>query len=88
LIEDLGFVLYSENIWFKYKETHKNPKVRIGLPYSEIHFVLTTTITPKKHTFIVKNLLEEETIKTNSSEDIRQFIIKGEREEKLKKILD
>jgi hypothetical protein len=79
LLEDLGFVLYCENIWFKYKETNlvKTP-----------HFVLTTTITPKKHTFIVKNLLEEETIKTNSSEDIKQFIIKGEREEKLKKILD
>ena len=79
MIEDLGFVLYCENIWFKYKETNftKTP-----------HFVLTTTITPERHTFIVKNLLEEETIKTNSSEDIRQFIIKGEREEKLKKILD
>jgi len=79
LIEDLGFVLYCENIWFKYKETNS-----IKIP----HFVLTTTISPKKHTFIVKNLLEKETIKTNSSEDIRQFIIKGEREEKLKKILD
>jgi len=79
LIEDLGFVLYCENIWFKYKETNSTK-----IP----HFVLTTTITPKKHTFIVKNLLEGETIKTNSSEDIRQFIIKGEREEKLKKILD
>ncbi len=79
MIEDLGFVLYYENIWFKYKETNSTK-----IP----HFVLTTTITPKKHTFIVKNLLEEETIKTNSSEDIRQFIIKGEREEKLKKILD
>ena len=79
MIEDLGFVLYCENIWFKYKETNS-----IKIP----HFVLTTTISPKKHTFIVKNLLEKETIKTNSSEDIRQFIIKGEREEKLKKILD
>ena len=88
MIEDLGFVLYYENIWFKYKETHKNPKVRIGLPYSEIHFVLTTTISPKRHTFIVKNLFEEETISTSSPEDIKQFIIKGEREEKLKKILD
>jgi len=79
LIEDLGFILYYENIWFKYKETNSTK-----IP----HFVLTTTISPKKHTFIVKNLLEEETIKTNSSEDIRQFIIKGEREEKLKRILD
>ena len=76
MLEDLGFVLYCENIWFKYKG-FKTP-----------HFVLTTTITPKKHTFIVKNLLEEETLTTNSQEDIRQFIIKGEREEKLKKILD
>ena len=79
MIEDLGFVLYYENIWFKYKETNSTK-----IP----HFVLTTTISPKKYTFIVKNLLEEETIKTNSSEDIRQFIIKGEREEKLKRILD
>ena len=79
MIEDLGFVLYYENIWFKYKETNSTK-----IP----HFVLTTTITPERHTFIVKNLLEEETIKTNSSEDIRQFIIKGEREEKLKRILD
>ena len=79
MIEDLGFVLYYENIWFKYKETNSTK-----IP----HFVLTTTITPERHTFIVRNLLEEETIKTNSSEDIRQFIVKGEREEKLKRILD
>ena len=79
MLEDLGFVLYCENIWFKYKEVN----------FSKIpHFVLTTTISPKKHTFIVKNLLEEETLKTNSQEDIKQFIIKGERQEKLKKILD
>jgi hypothetical protein len=79
LLEDLGFVLYCENIWFKYKETNyfKTP-----------HFVVTTTMTPERHTFIVKNLFEDETIKTNSSEDIKQFIIRGEREEKLKKILD
>ena len=79
MVEDLGFVLYCENIWFKYKETNTTK-----IP----HFVLTTTISPKKHTFIVKNLLEEETLTTNSKEGIRQFIIKGEREEKLKKILD
>ena len=79
MIEDLGFILYCENIWFKYKETNSTK-----IP----HFVLTTTISPKKHTFIVKNLLEEETLTTNSQEDIKQFIIKGEREEKLKKILD
>ena len=79
MLEDLGFVLYCENIWFKYKEIN----------FSNIpHFVLTTTISPKKHTFIVKNLLEEETLTTNSKEDIKQFIIKGEREEKLKQILD
>ena len=79
MLEDLGFVLYCENIWFKYKEVN----------FSKIpHFVLTTTISPEKHTFIVKNLLEEETLKANSKEDIKQFIIKGEREEKLKKILD
>ena len=79
MLEDLGFVLYCENIWFKYKETNTTK-----IP----HFVLTTTISPKKHTFIVKNLLEKETLTTNSKEGIRQFIIKGEREEKLKKILD
>ena len=79
MVEDLGFVLYCENIWFKYKETNTT-----NIP----HFVLTTTISPKKHTFIVKNLFENETFSTNSKEDIRQFIIKGEREEKLKKILD
>ena len=79
MIEDLGFILYCENIWFKYKEINF---------YKIPHFVLTTTISPKKHTFIVKNLLEEETLTTNSKEDIRQFIIKGEREERLKKILD
>jgi len=79
LLEDLGFVLYCENIWFKYKEIN----------FSKIpHFVVTTTISPKKHTLIVKNLFENETLRTNSQEDIRQFIIKGEREEKLKKILD
>ena len=79
MIEDFGFILYCENIWFKYKETNSTK-----IP----HFVLTTTISPKKHTFIIKNLLEEETLTTNSKEGIRQFIIKGEREEKLKKILD
>ena len=79
MLEDLGFVLYCENIWFKYKEIN----------FSKIpHFVVTTTISPKKHTLIVKNLFENETLRTNSQEDIRQFIIKGEREEKLKKILD
>jgi len=75
LLEDLGFVLYCENIWFKYKDS--------DIP----HFVLTTTITPKKHTFIVKNLFEDEMIKTDTSEDIKQFIIKGERQYKLKIIL-
>ena len=79
MLEDLGFVLYCENIWFKYKEVN----------FSKIpHFVLTTTISPEKHTFIVKNLLEEETLKANSKEDIKQFIIKGEREEKLKELLN
>lgn len=79
MLEDLGFVLYCENIWFKYKEIN----------FSKIpHFVLTTTISPEKHTFIVKNLLEEETLKANSKEDIKQFIIKGEREEKLKELLN
>ena len=79
MLEDLGFVLYCENIWFKYKEIN----------FSTIpHFVLTTTISPKNHNLIVKNLIENETLKTNSQEDIRQFIIKGEREEKLKKLLD
>lgn len=79
MLEDLGFVLYCENIWFKYEEINF---------YKIPHFVLTTTLSPERHTFIVKNLLEEETLTTNSKEDIRQFIIKGEREEKLKKILD
>ena len=79
MIEDLGFVLHCENIWFKYEEINF-----IKIP----HFVLTTTISPKKHTFIVKNLFENETFSTNSREGIRQFIIKGEREEKLKKLLD
>ena len=79
MLEDLGFVLYCENIWFKYKEIN----------FSTIpHFVLTTTISTKNHNLIVKNLIENETLKTNSQEDIRQFIIKGEREEKLKKLLD
>ena len=79
MLEDLGFVLYCENIWFKYEEINF---------YKIPHFVLTTTLSPERHTFIVKNLIEEETLTTNSKEDIRQFIIKGEREEKLKKILD
>ena len=79
MLEDLGFVLYCENIWFRYKEINFS---------NTPHFVLTTTISPERHTFIVKNLFENETFSTNSKEGIKQFIIKGEREEKLKKILD
>jgi len=78
LLEDLGFILYCENIWFKYNEINY---------YKIPHFVVTIMITPEKQTFIVKNIFENETIKTSSSKDIKQFIIKGEREEKLKKIL-
>ena len=45
-------------------------------------------ITDMVEEFVVKNLFENETFSTNSQEGIKQFIIKGEREEKLKKILD
>jgi hypothetical protein len=79
LFSELGFVQKDENLWFKYFENnvHKNP-----------HFVLTTTINPKSYTFIIKNLFEDKTITTNSVDEILQFVKLGNREHKLKKLLD
>ena len=77
-MEDLGFVLYCENIWFKYQEINCNK-----IP----HFVLTKKSNPKNISYIVKNLLDEETIITNSHEEIKYFVLREERNKKLRELL-
>jgi hypothetical protein len=75
---ELGFVPQTENLWTKFSED--------GLKVP--HFVMTTTVNPKSMNFIVKNLLENKTLTTDSYEEIREFILSGNREQKIKKILD
>jgi hypothetical protein len=75
---ELGFVPQTENLWTKFSEEGLN------VP----HFVMTTTVNPKSLCFIVKNLIENKTLTTDSYEDIVEFILKGKREQKIKKLLD
>ena len=78
MFTELGFVPQTENLWTKFSED--------GLKVP--HFVMTTTVNPKSMNFIVKNLLENKTLTTDSYEEIREFILSGKREQKIKKILD
>jgi len=74
----LGFIQHDENLWIKYTDD----------TISSPHFAITTTINPKTHTFLVKNLLLKETISTNSYDKVKEFIISGIRQDKLKKLID
>jgi|688.fasta_scaffold137604_4 hypothetical protein len=75
---DLGFVPHDENLWVKYTGG------KISVPY----FAITTTINPTSMTFVVKDLLNNQMISTNSYEKIKEFVISTEREDRLKKLLD
>lgn len=75
---DLGFIQLDENLWVKYIEGN----------FSTPHIVLSTTINPVSQTFLIKNLLRNETISTNSYDKVREFVISADRDEKLKKLFD
>jgi hypothetical protein len=75
---DLGFVPYDENMWIRFTTTGT----------SVPHFAITTTINPTSHTFLIKDLLTNKTLSTNSYDVVKQFVISNERENKLKKLLD
>jgi hypothetical protein len=75
---DLGFVPYDENMWIKFTEG------TISVP----HFAITTTINPQTQTFVIKDLLLNKTISTNSYDVVREFVISNIRNGKIKKILD
>ena len=74
----MGFIQHDENLWIKYTDG------RISSP----HFAITTTISPVSMTFVVKNILLNETISTNSYDKVKEFVISAERECKLKKLID
>lgn len=76
--DDLGFIQQDENLWIKFTDG------RIASP----HFAITTTINPVSMTFVVKNILLNETISTNSYNKVKEFVISAERENKLKKLID
>lgn len=75
---DLGFVQTDENLWVKYTDGN------IQVP----HFILSTTINPISQTFVLKNVLTNETMSTNSIDKIKEDLINGVREYKLKKLID
>ena len=75
---DLGFVPHDENLWVKFT------KESISVP----HFAITTTINPTSQTFVVKDILQNKTISTNSYDIVREFVLSNERDNKLRKILD
>lgn len=75
---DLGFVPYEENLWIKFTEGG------IKVP----HFAISTTINPVSQTFIVKDLLHNKTISTNTYDMIREFVLSSEREYKLNKLIN
>jgi hypothetical protein len=74
----LGFVQTDENLWVKFTDDS------ISVP----HLVVSTTINPVSHTFILKNLLMSETISTNSYEKLVEIVTSTVREYKLKKLID
>ena len=75
---DLGFVQQQDNLWIKYADGER------GVP----HFAVTTTINPTSMTFLIKDLLNQQTLSTNSYDILRDFVISSDRESKLKKLLD
>jgi hypothetical protein len=75
---ELGFVQTDENLWVKYTDQFK----------SVPQFVISTTINPVSQTFLIKDLLHNKTMSTNSYGAVREFVISYQREDKLKKLLD
>lgn len=75
---DLGFVQTDENIWVKYSED------RISVPM----FVLTTTINPTSLTFLIKDLINNDMMSSNTYDAVKDFVLTKVRENKLKKLLD
>jgi len=78
LFIDLGFIQTDENLWVKYTDQ------KVSVP----HFVISTTINPVSQTFVLKNLLKNETMSTNSFEKIREVVISDQRELKLNQLFN
>jgi len=75
---DLGFVPYDENMWIRFSDgTTSIPQ-----------FAITTTINPVSQTFVIKHLITNKMMSTNSYDAVKEFVITNDRDEKLKKILD
>ena len=75
---ELGFVQTDENLWVKYSEE------LVSVP----NFVLSTTINPISQTFLVRDIIDNEVMSSNSIDIIRDFVLSKVRENKLKKLLD
>jgi hypothetical protein len=75
---NLGFIQTDENLWVKYSNQ------RVSVP----HFILSTTINPVSQTFLIKDLLQDKMMSTNSYDVIQQFVITNQRELNLKNLLD
>ena len=75
---DMGFLQTDENLWVKFTE---------GL-VSSPHIAITTTVNPISMTFLVKDIINNETISTNSIEKVRELVLSSVREDKLKKLLE
>jgi succinate dehydrogenase/fumarate reductase-like Fe-S protein len=75
---DLGFVPYDENMWIRFSTN------MTSIP----EFAITTTINPVSQTFVIKHLITNKMMSTNSYDAVKEFVITNDRDEKLKKILD
>lgn len=75
---DMGFIQTDENLWVKYSED------LVSVP----NFILSTTINPTSQTFVIKDIINNEMMSTNSIEKIKDFVLSKVRENKLKKLLD
>ena len=73
---ELGFIQTDENLWVKYTDQ------KVSVP----HFIISTTINPVSQTFVLKNLLKNETMSTNSFEKIMEVVISDQREFKLNQL--
>ena len=79
MLEELGFVNYFDNIWFKYTELNGK---------TTPHFVLKKFVNPKENKIIVRNLLDNESITTDNYIELEQFLKKTQRNQKLNELLN
>jgi hypothetical protein len=80
LFEDLGFVLYCENIWFKYIEENS-----VKIP----NFILTRLVNPKENKFLVRNLLNNnDELVTDNFKELKNFLKKSKREQIIDNLLN